>query len=207
MTSDQYDRCLLIATISHTAIGQRRANGKTEYIEHPKAVAAMLQKWNEQPWYNEAIAPSEHKALVLAALLHDVLEDTKVTTQHLRSWGVPENVITYVEYVTDPPGDPNYERMQGNGKILALKAADRISNLTDAIIDVGNNLTPKRWAKYARKTRKILLPLYMDASFETELMLNLRAHLEVAIEVLESTLEIKGHGQILVKTAGEGEEP
>lgn len=70
---DSVEAARLFATAAHGAIGQRRKYLNTPYIEHPAAVAALVGRHC-----------AGDPAMVAAAWLHDVLEDTQVTAQTLR---------------------------------------------------------------------------------------------------------------------------
>jgi|SRR5579864_7886015 len=70
-------------------------------------------------------------AAKMAAVLHDVLEDTTVTSADLRSSGCPSEVIEAVEAVTkrDAEGLEAYlSRVAGNGIAYAVKLADMVDN-------------------------------------------------------------------------------
>lgn len=100
--------------------GQKRYDG-TPYIEHPKAVASML---GSNPEYYE----------IQAAWLHDVLEDSKITTDDLRANHVDEIVIRAVVALTKRDGEPyeDYlERVKENVYAKRVKIADMLHNLSD----------------------------------------------------------------------------
>ncbi len=60
---DRYNEALQLATVAHN--GQTRKNSTEPYIEHPKRVAATLQK------------AGFREEVVMAGLLHDVVEDIR----------------------------------------------------------------------------------------------------------------------------------
>ncbi|AYG78093.1 GTP pyrophosphokinase [Streptomyces hundungensis] len=60
------------------------------YVEHVRSVAAGLAPFGDE--------------LVMAGLLHDILEDTDWTAERLREAGVPARVVEIVEAVTNQPG-------------------------------------------------------------------------------------------------------
>jgi (p)ppGpp synthase/HD superfamily hydrolase len=79
-----------------------------DYIDHPRAVAALV---------------AEHGDLaVMAALLHDVVEDTPITLDHLREAGFPDEVVAAVDSVTRRPGEPYWD-------MVRRAAADPIGQL------------------------------------------------------------------------------
>lgn len=125
--------------------GQKRKGGDRPYIEHPGSVARKLKD----------LYP-EHEALVIAGLLHDVVEDTKVTIASIEAifgpdvaalvWGVTKTRPAYALPVGEPWGP--YDR-----DILRLKGADLFSNLTDTQHDIeaGHFI----WGAFARGRGKM----------------------------------------------------
>jgi len=96
------------ATKAHK--GQTSKNG-TPFIYHPMAVAGIVGgNFNN------------NKVLQTAALLHDVIEDTEITSVDLIEEGFSEYVVTVVEYLTRQDGE-TYKEFVG-----------RCSNHTDATI-------------------------------------------------------------------------
>ncbi len=87
------------------------------YIEHVRAVAAGLAPFGDH--------------LVMAGLLHDVIEDTDWTAEQLREAGVPDRVVCAVEAVTNQQGVP-YEvkvrRIALNRDATLVKIADNAHN-------------------------------------------------------------------------------
>jgi (p)ppGpp synthase/HD superfamily hydrolase len=82
------DRAIGFAARAHE--GQRRKTGNVPYIAHPVGVAMILQKMD----CNETI--------VAAALLHDTVEDTRVTLTEIREiFG--DAVADIVAVCTEPP--------------------------------------------------------------------------------------------------------
>ncbi|WP_172383256.1 HD domain-containing protein [Streptomyces sp. MNP-20] len=111
------------------------------YVEHVRAVAAGLAPWGEQ--------------LVMAGLLHDVLEDTDWTAQGLREAGVPARVVEIVEAVTNVPGMPYEEK-------IARIAADPQAALVK-IADNAHNSRPDRTARLPPDKRERLAAKYRSA--------------------------------------------
>ncbi len=68
------------------------------YIEHVRAVAAGLAPFGDE--------------LVMAGLLHDVVEDTDWTAEKLASAGIPERVVEIVEAVTNQAGMTYAEKIR-----------------------------------------------------------------------------------------------
>lgn len=98
--------------------GQTRHGGE-EYITHPIAVAEILYKKG---------MPDEY---ILAALFHDLLEDTDATEDEIIALG-GEDVLEAVKLVTKAPGYSMKDYMDGIEKsplAREVKAADRLHNL------------------------------------------------------------------------------
>lgn len=82
------DRAIGFAARAHE--GQRRKTGNVPYIAHPVGVAMILQ------------AMGCDEKIVVAGLLHDTVEDTKVTLDEIeRNFG-PE-IASIVAICTEPP--------------------------------------------------------------------------------------------------------
>lgn len=127
------------------------------YIEHVRAVAAGLAPFGDD--------------LVMAGLLHDVIEDTDWTAEKLRDAGVPAHVVALVEAVTNERGVPYEEkvaRITGRGRdAVLLKVADNAHNSHP---DRAALLPEERRARLASKyraARGILWPAVEDRDIET----------------------------------------
>ena len=128
---------LALATWAHSY--QYRRDGVTPYINHPKAVADSLAGESDQ--------------VIAAALLHDVLEDTKLTEQDLRELDIDDAVIEAVKLLTkgdDQPYEEYLQKILTNEIALKVKLADIKNNLSDSP-------TAKQVAKYS-KALQILAP-------------------------------------------------
>lgn len=126
-----------IATGAHA--GQRDQAGRP-YISHPARVAHRL---------NDDLSKA-------TAWLHDVLEDTDVTTGDLRSAGVPEQVIGAVEALThhrNESRDAYYARVRAAGD-LAVRVK---------LADIDDNTDPERLALLDEATRERLTAKYAKA--------------------------------------------
>lgn len=115
------------------------------YVEHVRAVAAGLVPFGPD--------------LVMAGLLHDVLEDTEWTAEGLREAGVPERTLIAVEAVTNAPGvsyEAKIRRITRDPDAVLVKIADNAHN---SRADRAAQLTPeqrKRLAAKYRAARKVL---------------------------------------------------
>lgn len=105
----------LVARVAHQAVAQKRKYTGEEYWLHPFKVAEILRRY---PHTEEMIA---------AAYLHDVLEDTHVTTTDLREvFG--EKVCHLVCELTDQFTD----RSHGNRAKRKALECDRLSKVSAA---------------------------------------------------------------------------
>lgn len=118
--SENYLKALEYAAKKHK--GQYRKGGE-EYITHPVAVAAVL----ENKGYNEDY--------LIAALFHDLLEDTDASEDELLMFCSSE-VLQAIKLVTK---EKNYsqkdyiERIKNNPIAFAVKGADRLHNCLCAV--------------------------------------------------------------------------
>ncbi|MFD3955914.1 MULTISPECIES: HD domain-containing protein [Streptomyces] len=127
------------------------------YIEHVRAVAAGLVPFGDH--------------LVMAGLLHDVIEDTDWTAEQLREAGVPAHVVSLVEAVTNERGVPYEEkvaRITGRGRdAVLLKVADNAHNShPERTVKLSEEQRTRLATKY-RAARDILWPAVEDRDIET----------------------------------------
>jgi (p)ppGpp synthase/HD superfamily hydrolase len=127
-----------LARIAHH--GQTRMDGVEPFINHPARVATRL-----------ASDPATTWGEVLAAWLHDVVEDTAVTFADLQDFGFDEEVIsivialtrddyeTYAEYI---------ERVAKNRSAVRVKLADLADNL--ASLPDGHSLRERYQKAYSQ---------------------------------------------------------
>ena len=142
--------------------GQRRLKGE-KYINHPLAVAELL------------VGLKLDSHTIMAAILHDTLEDTDVTRELLeREFG--EDVTNLVVGVSKVTGsefkdkeDEEAENLRrllvaaaGDIRVILIKLADRMHNL--ATLDVHRLVKRER---IVRQTREIYIPMtYMMGMYE-----------------------------------------
>lgn len=111
------ERAVQIATEAHAE--QTRFDG-SPYINHPLRVMRTLANQGH----------SERTQIV--GVLHDVVEDTDVTFEHLREEGFDDEIIFPLELLTKEPG-ADYElyvqRLAVNACSRAVKKADLFDNL------------------------------------------------------------------------------
>lgn len=135
-------KALRFASQKHS--DQRRKNAKASpYINHPIQVAQIL--WD--------VAGARDDALLIAAILHDTIEDTDTTPDQIKA-EFGEEVLALVLEVTDDKSLPKQTRKQlqvehaphKSDKAKLLKLADKVSNVGDII-----NWPPKDWSLERRQ--------------------------------------------------------
>lgn len=110
---------------------QRRKDDITPYINHPIALVKIL--WNE--------AKVSDVTVIIAALLHDTVEDTDTTFADLEERFGPE-VMNVVREVTDDKSLPKATRKQLqiehaphlSDRAKLVKLADKTANLRDMLV-------------------------------------------------------------------------
>lgn len=126
--------------------GQKRIGGD-DYITHPIAVSEIVKSQGLDERYQ------------IAALFHDLLEDTDATEEEILKYGSSE-ILESVKLLTKQKGYDMAEYISAikqNPIAFAVKAADRLHNLQCAII---TNEEFKR--KYILET----VDWYMDFSYD-----------------------------------------
>jgi (p)ppGpp synthase/HD superfamily hydrolase len=127
---------IAIATSAHD--GQVDKSGRP-YIGHPLRVMKSVE--------------GEHAQM--AAVLHDVIEDTPVTAEDLTARGCPSNVVDAVVALSHLPGEPQEDylrRVAANPLAVTVKRAD-----------IADNLSPARMARLDDATRARLEIKYATA--------------------------------------------
>ena len=143
--TDKFQRAVNFAAQKH--LGQKRKDRELPYIVHPFSVAWILSGYTND------------EDVIIAGLLHDILEDVKESSYQEIADEFGDNVAKIVKGVTEEK-DPNIERNEkadwlgrkqkyiDNLKIVGLdsvlvSAADKIHNLqsmASAYEDVGDSL-------------------------------------------------------------------
>jgi (p)ppGpp synthase/HD superfamily hydrolase len=125
--------------------GQLDKAGKP-YIEHPRAVARMLEVHGENA--------------VMAGLLHDVVEDTHVTLQGLVMLGYPPEIVNAVAAVSRRNGETYMD-------MIRRAAADPLGCLVK-LADNRHNSSPERLAALVREEADFLARRYAKARIVLE---------------------------------------
>ena len=140
--SELIDTALALATAAHA--GQVDKTGHP-YITHPTRVSERVTR----------LFPEAPAGVVVAALLHDVIEDTSTTAADLAAAGIPHPVIDAVEAVSKRDGEPvetYFERVRSNSWAVMVKTAD-----------IADNTDPLRVAQLDAPTRERLQAKYVRA--------------------------------------------
>lgn len=129
------EKALVIAATHHA--GQVDKVGKP-YILHPLRLMLQLEETHEQ----------------IAALLHDVIEDTPVTLQDLKNEGFSEPIIAALDCLTHRE-DESYEdyiaRLKPNPLARRIKLLDLIDNMDVRRLDHAPN--ERDWERMKRYKR------------------------------------------------------
>ena len=136
-----------IATGAHD--GQVDKSGKP-YIGHPVRVMNRVHGEYER----------------MAAVLHDVIEDTTVTKADLRAAGCPERVITAVDALSHRPGEPQADylaRVAADPIAVAVKHADIADNTSPVRFDALDEATKARLRVKYDTALRLLAELVPDS--------------------------------------------
>lgn len=131
-----------IAVEAHAGQTDKLGN---EYIHHPRSVAGRVAPGNE--------------AAVVAALLHDVVEDSEMTPADLAERGIPAEVIAAVELLTrrdDVSSDDYYAAIAKDPVALEVKLADLADNTDPARLSLLDEATQRKLTtKYTKAYRAL----------------------------------------------------
>lgn len=140
---------------AHAAVGQKRKYSGEDYIHHPARVAALVRS-----------AARHTDAVIAAAWLHDVVEDTQVTLEQInRHFG--DEVEALVEQLTDPskPSDGNRaarraidreHTSRASPEAKTIKLADLIDN-SSSILNADDS-----FAKVYMAEKRLLLEVLTE---------------------------------------------
>lgn len=147
-TTDRYARALAYACKQHD--GTFRDDNKTPYAVHPIRVAEYLRR----------LAHEEDENVLIAALLHDTIEDTGITFDSVAAL-FGDDVAQLVGELTNDNRLPKARRrslmMEHLSSLSArakrIKLADRLDNVSDLLNGMG---TPEKRVRYADETARLL---------------------------------------------------
>jgi guanosine-3',5'-bis(diphosphate) 3'-pyrophosphohydrolase len=135
---------------------RRKGSQKPPYINHPIEVAEML--WR--------IGGVHDRSTLIAALLHDTVEDTGTTPEEIREL-FGEEVTGYVLEVTDDKSLPKEERKRlqvvnaahKSPHAKEIKLADKISNVSEIANDPPSDWPFERRKEYLDWTERVVAGL------------------------------------------------
>ena len=136
---------------------QRRKDSKASpYINHPIQVAETL--WS--------VGDVRDVNLLMAAVLHDTIEDTDTTAEEIRNL-FGEDVLSLVLEVTDDKSLPKQTRKQlqvehaphKSPRAKLLKLSDKINNVHDIVGSPPSDWTMERKREYLLWTEKVVAGL------------------------------------------------
>lgn len=160
--SDQLDVKLAytLAKFGHRAQTRKElTDGKpTRYFEHVRRVALVLM--DEMKIMD--------KDMIISALLHDSIEDTKDLTPELLEHCFGNNVVSIVKLLSKVPKEGYIDRLTNchNWQVLAIKACDRLDNLRSLMIPGTSSEFQKR---QVLETKEKYFPIF-------DLMISLAPH-------------------------------
>lgn len=133
-------RAYALAKKAH--LGQKDKGGN-DYIEHPKAVASMMDTDIEKA----------------VAYLHDVVEDTKISFDDLKEYGFPNQIIEAVKALTKQKNesyDVYIDRVIKNPIAKKVKLADMKHNSDITHIKNPSQKDYDRCQKYLDKIQYLI---------------------------------------------------
>lgn len=133
-------RAYALAKKAH--LGQKDKGGN-DYIEHPKAVASMMDTDIEKA----------------VAYLHDVVEDTKISFDDLKEYGFPNQIIEAVKALTKQKNesyDVYIDRVIKNSIAKKVKLADMKHNSDITRIKSPSQKDYDRCQKYLDKIQYLI---------------------------------------------------
>ncbi|MFQ6752614.1 MAG: HD domain-containing protein [Clostridia bacterium] len=183
---DRYDTALEFATKKHH--GQMRKDGVTPYIVHPVGVADLVAEFAQDNEYLDT--------MLVAALLHDTLEDTDTTYEEIyETFG--DSVADIVDELTS---DKEACKRIGKGKYLkikmqnmseealTIKIADRLYNMRDVAC-----MKPEKIQQFIDQNIEIIDWLRHNRANLTDTHIDLLKALEEEVNFAISELELSNN--------------
>jgi (p)ppGpp synthase/HD superfamily hydrolase len=177
-------RSICFAAKAHA--GQKRKYNGRDYFEHPIRVScrvASLDCFDEPIILPDSL--SRHEVAVIAAALHDVIEDCGVSLEQIElQFGVAVGAVVW--QLTNPPRDHESRRGLNRAARKALdrehikaagptpriiKLLDHIDNLSEIIVDSKTNAEAAKSLPVYREESRLLLEALAGTHAELELEL------------------------------------
>jgi (p)ppGpp synthase/HD superfamily hydrolase len=136
-----FDKAVFIAAREHLGV---RDKGGHAYILHPMRIAMRLRTSDEE--------------LMSIAILHDVIEDSKLTFEDLKAEGFSDRVIAALKLLTHQKGvsyDDYIDGMRGNRDALLVKREDLRDNSDITRLKGVSEKDFERMNKYIRSFAKV----------------------------------------------------
>lgn len=136
-----FDKAMFIAAREHLGV---RDKGGHAYILHPMRIAMRLRTNDEE--------------LMSIAILHDVIEDSKLTFEDLKAEGFSDRVIAALKLLTHQKGvsyDDYIDNMRGNRDALRVKREDLRDNSDITRLKGVSEKDFERMKKYQRSFVKV----------------------------------------------------
>lgn len=131
--SERYSRALAFCMAAHAAVGQVRKYTGEPYAVHPIAVSGLIRTY----------VPDATEEMLIAALLHDVVEDTQVSLELIAAqFGLL--VASYVDQLTDVSKPEDGNRAARKAIDLAHTAAASPQAKTIKLADLLHNTSSIR---------------------------------------------------------------
>ena len=122
-------------------------DGGGRYFDHPKEVANIIIR---------ELGIKNNWKIIVTALLHDILEDTYLLSEHTITRLFGRNVALWVALLSKVPKDGYHERLAASGLwgMLLIKICERLHKLRPLGV-----WDAKRKSKYLKETAEWYMPL------------------------------------------------
>ena len=151
------EHAIRLAAVAHKS--QKRKSSGIPYIAHPMSVCLILIK-----------AGFHEEAILAAAVLHDVVEDTDLTIEQLAE-NFSEEVVQYVKEMTEEKETSQGEkrswrdRKQDHINVMqqatlgarAIELADKLHNLEAMLFDLQSEDKHEFWGHFGASPEEIVL--------------------------------------------------
>ncbi|WP_343209869.1 hypothetical protein [Anaerolentibacter hominis] len=163
--TDRLQTALELSMSAHA--GQTDKGGKP-YYAHPLAVCRIVNHISPSDERLKDLHYLKHAPLIvytaddlelsIAALLHDVLEDTSLTVQNLRNAGIPESCVQIIQVLTrrqEESYSDYIERVACNPRASIVKLADLAHNCDLTRLDTVTEADRVRRSKYVSAASRL----------------------------------------------------